>query len=266
MAYYGKADIHEGAAGVGNTPPLKAFEDGSLGNTPPLTAYQDGSLGMTPPLTAYTDGVLGNTPPMKAFQDGSLGYPLFIDGKEVTQPMTIHHGPMGEYFSANGMGEYFSANAMGCVSCAMGATDSVALEKEYRRLSLCVSFPGSAKMGGPVPFGKNVQTKLQAAGISTDEYINGSLKSNPIAEQVNNEMVIYLETNNLLPPAKKDMAVVAATIASYCPSYNSTDYPETAKLIAAGTGIKAPEKSYTPYYIAGGVAVAAVAAFLLFKK
>jgi len=103
---------------------LMAFQDGSLGAyfggdiASEPRAFQDGSLGsyfdgMARParperyalqgkLMAYQDGTFGRYIPdssgpgeEKAFEGGifhALGMPLFVDGKQITGPMTIQHG------------------------------------------------------------------------------------------------------------------------------------------------------------------------------
>lgn len=86
---------------------------------PSPRAYKDGSLGDYGPLMSYQDGSLGAYGPMMSYKDGSLGMPLFLetgDGiEQLETPVTIHHGPMGEYFSPAPIGEYFSGTA-GCTS------------------------------------------------------------------------------------------------------------------------------------------------------
>lgn len=83
--------------------PLRSFQDGSLGKADfgPLRSYQDGSLGV-------------GSGPMMSFKDGSLGMPLFLEsGGEVRaleEPVTIHHGTLGEYFSGTA----------GCRGCGLG--------------------------------------------------------------------------------------------------------------------------------------------------
>lgn len=102
-----------------------AFKDGSFGrqvDNPPgaLMTFQDGSLGsyfdatepapvarperyaLTGKLMAYQDGSFGRhlpdfepPGPEDSFEGGifhALGLPLFINGEEVTEPVTIHHG------------------------------------------------------------------------------------------------------------------------------------------------------------------------------
>lgn len=83
----------------------------------PLMAFQDGSLGKADfgPLRAYEDGSLGaSSGKLMAFHDGSLGMPLFLESggelRHLDEPVTIHHGSMGEYFSGTA----------GCSGCGLG--------------------------------------------------------------------------------------------------------------------------------------------------
>lgn len=84
----GMGEYFSGTAGG----PLMAFQDGSLGKADfgPLRAYQEGSLGVDPGL-------------LMSFKDGSLGMPLFLESggelRQLEEPVTIHHGPLGEYFT-----------------------------------------------------------------------------------------------------------------------------------------------------------------------
>lgn len=94
------APIRQGAAGIGSffsgeVPPVHAFREGSLGEY----FGGDNAAEAAPPVFAFQDGVLGgprgsSDGPLRAYKDGSLGLPLYIDGRLVTQPVTIHHGPM----------------------------------------------------------------------------------------------------------------------------------------------------------------------------
>lgn len=96
--------------GIGDGP-LMAFQDGSLGGYGygPMQAFQDGSLGAS------------GAGPLMSFQDGSLGMPLFLESngniQQIEDPVSIHHGSMGEYFAATG--EYFTGMA-GCRGCGLG--------------------------------------------------------------------------------------------------------------------------------------------------
>lgn len=97
------APIRQGAAGIGSffsgeVPPVHAFREGSLGEY----FGGDNAAEAAPPVFAFQGGVLGgprgsSDGPLRAYKDGSLGglgMPLYIDGRLVTQPVTIHHGPM----------------------------------------------------------------------------------------------------------------------------------------------------------------------------
>jgi hypothetical protein len=94
------APIRQGAAGLGNfftgpLPPVRATQDGSLGEY----FGGDNAAESAPSVFAFQDGVLGaprgsSDGPLMAYKDGSLGMPLHIDGRLVTRPVTIHHGPM----------------------------------------------------------------------------------------------------------------------------------------------------------------------------
>lgn len=94
------APIRQGAAGVGNyfgghLPAVRAYQDGSLGEY----FGGDNAAESAPPVFAFQDGVLGgprgsDDGPLMAYKDGALGMPLHIDGRLMTRPVTIHHGPM----------------------------------------------------------------------------------------------------------------------------------------------------------------------------
>ena len=138
----GRRRAGTGAANWGRSP--MAYQDGSLGGfgagmganwgRSPM-AFQDGSLGGQGygPREAFKDGSLGESGPgpLRSFEDGSLGMPLFLADKDgirhLETPVTIHHGPLGEYFAPRGMGEYFSGMA-GCRGCGLGQTSSPTLD------------------------------------------------------------------------------------------------------------------------------------------
>lgn len=126
MAYYSQqgATIMQGVGSFfeGKPPVAMAFKDGSFGapmmpGPGALRSYQDGSLGEyfdTPAqiarperydldgsLMSFRDGSLGARMPGdmpgadQAYEGGilhALGLPLFVNGKEVTGPLTIRHG------------------------------------------------------------------------------------------------------------------------------------------------------------------------------
>lgn len=153
-------------AGMGRNwgPSPRAYKDGSLGGYGPLMAYQDGSLGAGPG-------------PLMSFKDGSLGMPLFIetgDGiEQIETPVTIHHGPMGEYFSPRPIGEYFSGMA-GCRGCSGGL--------------------GQAPVAYPTPSGDAVSQAVTAAMATVAAVGSGAptfdLSSPSAVKEVKNAMVV----------------------------------------------------------------------------
>jgi hypothetical protein len=64
-------------------------------NSAPANSWHDG-------IFAAQDG--GNVGPMQAYNSGSLGLPLYINGRQITKPMTIRHGSIN-----------------GCSGCGLGA-------------------------------------------------------------------------------------------------------------------------------------------------
>lgn len=85
----------------------RAWHDGIFsspeGSEGSLHAFHDGSLGGGT-LTAFRNGSLGGS--LTAFHNGSLGLPLYVNGRLVTDPITIHHGRL------NGLGAALDLSAL----------------------------------------------------------------------------------------------------------------------------------------------------------